>query len=85
MQFLGFFKKDFSRILWELELNISGFGWKFRNYFLLTEKFVEVSDDLVEEAEALDALVVAVKFDVELVEVGNRRKQDPHAGITLKS
>ena len=52
---------------------------------MLTEKFVEVSDDLVEQAEALDALVVAVKFDVELVEVGNRRKQDTHAGITLKS
>ena len=49
----------------------------------MTEEFVEIGDDLVEEAETLYALIVAVQFDVELVKVGDGGKEDADPGIAL--
>ena len=50
---------------------------------LLIQDLVEVSDDLVQQSQALHSLIVAVQFDVEFVEVGNRGKHDTHFGVGL--
>ena len=43
---------------------------------LLFEDLVKVSDNLIEKAQALDALVVGLKLNVELGEVGDRGEDD---------
>ena len=43
---------------------------------LLFEDLVKVSDNLIEKAQALDALVVRLKLNVELREVGDRGEDD---------
>ena len=43
---------------------------------LLFEDLVKVSDNLIEKAQALDALVVRLKLNVELGEVGDRGEDD---------
>jgi len=45
---------------------------------LLAEQFVEVGDNLVEQTQALHALVVALQFHVELGEVGYAGEQNAH-------
>lgn len=49
---------------------------------VLGEDLVEVGDDLVEQAEALDTLVVALQLHVELGEVRDGREHDAH-GLAL--
>lgn len=44
---------------------------------------VEVGDDLVEQAQTLHALVVAVQLHVELVVVGDGREHHAHAVVRL--
>lgn len=44
---------------------------------------VKVSDDLVQEAQALHTHVVAVQLDVEVVEVGDGGKHDAHLRVGL--
>lgn len=44
---------------------------------------IEVCNDLVEKSQALGALVVDVELHVELVEVGDRRKDDAYAAVAL--
>lgn len=44
---------------------------------------VEVGNDLVEEAQALHPHVVTVQLDVEVVEVGDGGKHDPHLRVGL--
>lgn len=50
---------------------------------VLLEQLVKVGDDLVEQPEALEALVRAIHLRVELVKVGNAGEDDAHLGITL--
>lgn len=44
---------------------------------------VEISDDLVEQTQALHAHVVPVQLDVEVIEVGNGGEQHANLGVRL--
>jgi hypothetical protein len=44
---------------------------------------VKICDDFVKKPEALNALVVEVQLDVELVEVGDAGEDNAHAGVGL--
>lgn len=50
---------------------------------VLLEQLVKVGNDLVEQSEALEALVRAIHLRVELVEVGHAGEYDAHFGVTL--
>ena len=49
----------------------------------VAKQFIKVSNDLVEESDALNTLVVPVQLGVELVEVGNAGKNHPHPCVRL--
>ena len=51
---------------------------------ILPDQVVKVGDDLVEQSEALDALVVAVQLGVELVKVGDAGEDDADAVVRLR-
>merc|ERR1719237_844225 len=50
---------------------------------LLFENFVEVSNNLIEKAQALNALIVGLKLNVELREVGDGGEDDAPAVALL--
>ena len=44
---------------------------------------VKVGDDLVQKAQTLHTHVVAIQLDVEVIEVGDGCKHDPHLRVRL--
>lgn len=52
--------------------------WQDSPEALLAEQLIEVGDNLVQQSQALHALVVALQFHVELGEVGNAGEQNAH-------
>ncbi len=50
---------------------------------VVADEIIEVGDDLVQEPQALDALVVEVQLHVELVEVGDGGEEDADTGVRL--
>jgi hypothetical protein len=51
--------------------------------YLKSIDLVKIGDYFVEKPETLDPLVVEVKLDVELVEVGDAGEDDAHTGVGL--
>ena len=52
-------------------------------FHLLFEDLVKVGDNLIEKAQALNALIVGLKLDVELGEVGDGGEDDAPAVALL--
>jgi len=59
--------------------------WKLQVYDATTIfiHLIKVSDDLIEQPEALDAHVVPVQLDVEVVEVGDGGEQHSNLSVGL--